>query len=140
MSDLAIGRIARAIETKFDGLIDMSTWASRSPSEIHTAFLSRGLAALAINRLAGVDVQTAANAVTDGKDDGGIDAIYFDHATDAILLVQSKWSKEGHKTIDVGSATNFIDGIRKIINDDFSCFNAKFAPKKLNCDRFCIPV
>jgi len=118
------------LETKFQSAIDMADWEGRPDPDRQTAFLSRGLAALAINRLAGADVAAAGQAVTDGWNDGGLDAIYFDQISDTIFFVQSKWSKDGSKTIDLGSASNFIDGIRKILNDDFSGFNDKIRGKE----------
>ena len=98
---------------------------SKSTNEINQAFLSRGLAALAINRLAEKDVEASAKAVTDGGYDGTLDALYFDHMTETIFFVQSKWSRNGARTIDLGSASKFVDGISKITNDDFSSFNDK---------------
>lgn len=125
MSDHILKRIAGVIETKFAGRMDMTDWAGKPATEVQRAFLSRGLAALAIHRLADTDLDEAAKAITDGGDDGSLDAIYYDQTTETIFFVQSKWSADGSKTIDLGSATKFVDGISKIVNDDLSGFNNK---------------
>jgi hypothetical protein len=130
MSEHTIRRIAGVIEAKFGGHIDLADWSGKPDHERQAAFLSRGLAALAIHRLTGADPETAGRAVTDGYNDGGIDAVYFDQITDTIYFVQSKWSKDGSKTIDLGTTSNFIDGIGKILNDDFASFNQKIKAKE----------
>lgn len=130
MSEHTIKRIAGVIEAKFINHIDMTDWDNKPPTDRHIAFLSRGLAALAIHRLTGADPEIAAQAVTDGHNDCGVDAVYFEQATDTIYFVQSKWSKDGSKTIDLGSVSNFIDGIGKILNDDFASFNQKLREKE----------
>jgi hypothetical protein len=85
--------------------------------------LSRSLAAFAIEKLANVTPAQAANSVTDGGDDNGIDAIYFDRAGNTLYVVQSK----------IGDAPSmienkaFCDGIRDIIRVRFDRFNANFA-------------
>jgi len=55
----------------------------------------QALAALCIKTIAGIEAATAAKAVTDGFGDHGLDAIYFDQNSDALLIVQSKWSADG---------------------------------------------
>jgi hypothetical protein len=61
----------------------------------------------------------------DGLEDGGIDAIHFDTATDTLFLVQSKWSNAGNGSFDEGSAAKFVNGVKRILAADFSRFNAK---------------
>lgn len=78
MSDHILKRIAGVIENKFTNLIDMKDWDGKPALERQRAFLSRGLAALAINRLAGATPSEAAQAITDGGEDGCLDAIYYD--------------------------------------------------------------
>src|SRR5687767_3811078 len=57
--------------------------------------LSRALSGYALVGLCGVDDALAAGAITDGKDDGGIDSLYFDRSGNRLLLVQSKFKRNG---------------------------------------------
>jgi len=70
MSQLTLNRIRSVLEQQFAGKIDMSDFAAKSEQERKLAFLSRALVALCIKQMAGVDVDTAGQAVTDGFHDG----------------------------------------------------------------------
>ena len=48
MSSLHVGYVRKAIVDRFTGLIDMSDQARLPEAQRHQAFLSRGLAALAV--------------------------------------------------------------------------------------------
>jgi len=130
MTPLLITRIAGQLEKRFDGLIDMSDWASRPPGDAKTAFLSRALAALCIKTIAGIEAATAAKAVTDGFGDHGLDAIYFDQNSDALLIVQSKWSADGSTPLDAKSTLTMAQGVRDLLNLKFDTFNDKTKAKE----------
>jgi len=70
-------------------------------------FLSRALAAYAVEQLANCSVQDAAASVVDGADDGGIDAIFYDRQKDILWAVQSKFS---------GKGSGLPDGLEKFRN------------------------
>jgi len=57
--------------------------------------LSRSLAAYTLSMLAGLDDFAAANTITDGSNDSGIDAIHFSTNTNQLILVQSKYKITG---------------------------------------------
>ena len=61
------------------------------------AALSRSLAALAIVALSEADTQAAVASITDGYDDLGLDAIYFESAENTLYVVQAKWHGGGPK-------------------------------------------
>ena len=69
--------------------------------------LSRSLAAFSIEKLAEVTPAQAANAVVDGGNDNGIDAIHFDRTKDQLWLIQSKTGGAP----DMGENKKFCDGI-----------------------------
>jgi hypothetical protein len=103
MSDLTISRIATALE-RFGGPIDMSDRDGRPAEEVRTHFRSRALAALSIMTAARTDVAIAGKAVTDGYEDGGIDALHLDQSENTLYLVNTKWSDGGKNPIDSLSA------------------------------------
>jgi hypothetical protein len=130
MSQLTLNRIRSVLEQQFAGKIDMSDYASKPEEESRHAFLSRALAALCIKQMAGVDVDTAGRAVTDGFHDGGLDAIWFEPRTDTLFLVQSKWSDSGNRPIDTEGTNAFTSGARDLLNERFERFNDNVRSKK----------
>ena len=85
--------------------------------------LSRSLAAFAIEKLADITRAEAANAVVDGGNDNGLDAIHFDRPQNILWVVQSK----AGAAPDMGENKKFCDGIRDLIHARFNKFNASFA-------------
>lgn len=85
--------------------------------------LSRSLTAFSIEKLAEVDPLSAANAVIDGGNDNGIDAIYYDRPKNKLWLVQAK----AGGAPDMGENKKFCDGIRDLINGRYEKFNEMFA-------------
>jgi hypothetical protein len=71
MQPILITRISGQLDKQFNGLVDMSDWATRPSSDARACFLSRALAAQCIKSLAGTDPRTAAASVTDGYHDNG---------------------------------------------------------------------
>lgn len=87
--------------------------------------LSRSLAAYGIGRLCGLDDVSAAASVTDGGNDGGIDAAHYDRANARLMLVQAEFRRNGgapsqHKVL----AT--INGVRALRAKRFEQFNPRF--------------
>ena len=107
----------------FDGLIDMTDYDGRPQEEKDNKFLTRALAAYSIQHFADVDSVKAADAITDGFDDNGIDAIYYDDQTKILWIVQSKWINSGNGCPGVADTKKFVDGIRDLINTRWERFN-----------------
>ena len=84
--------------------------------------LSRSLAALAIDRLADVSPAQAANAIVDGENDNGIDALYFDRPANRLWVLQSKAGGPP----DLGETKKFVDGVQDLLAGRFDRFNAAF--------------
>jgi hypothetical protein len=87
--------------------------------------LTRSLAAFAVAELGGLDDAPAAQTVTDGPQDNGIDAVYFDPVEHTCFLVQAKWINSGNGSIELGKALKFIQGVRDLLEAKFDQFNAK---------------
>jgi hypothetical protein len=130
MSQQTIARISNVLDRQFEGLINMSDWEGRPEVDRKKAFLSRAVAALCIKNLAQVEIDVAAKAVTDGFDDNGLDAIFFDQKNDALLLVQSKWSADGTKPINADGTGAMAAGVRDLFAARFERFNDKIKAKK----------
>src|SRR5262245_45066609 len=57
--------------------------------------LSRSLAAYTLVGICEIDDATAVGAMTDGTNDGGIDALYFDRMANQLVFVQAKFKRNG---------------------------------------------
>ncbi|HXD89527.1 MAG TPA: hypothetical protein VNU00_00615, partial [Candidatus Binataceae bacterium] len=117
MSTLHVGHIRKAVTDRFGSLIDLSDLKPTLPTEEReNHFLTRALAAFAIAELASVDDAIAAAGVVDGPGDNGIDAFYFDHEERLCYVIQSKWNKNGKKSIELGEMLKFIQGVHDLID------------------------
>ena len=93
-----------------------------TPEQHEKNRLSRSLAAFAIEQLADIAPVDAANAIVDGGNDNGIDAICFDSSKSRLWLVQSKIGDAPNR----GENKKFCDGIRDLVAGRFDRFNQSF--------------
>jgi hypothetical protein len=84
--------------------------------------LSRAFAAFAISKLCEIPPKSAAAAVVDDFDDYGIDAIHYHAASETLFVVQAKL--KASETFSQEEALGFCQGVRKLVSQDFSGFNA----------------
>ena len=129
MSKIHVGQIYKKIKDLFDGHIDMSDQKIGS-STYDDVFSSRALAAYAIHHLSGCSPEIAADSVTDGANDNGVDAIYYDISQNKIYVAQSKWIKDGIGEPDNASVKKFVTGAKDILDLSFDRFNSKINIKK----------
>jgi hypothetical protein len=73
-------------------------------------FLSRALAALAIQRLSGRSIDEAVAAVVDGGRDSGIDGIQYSGAVHRLWVVQSKFFADGRGEPSLADVSKFKNG------------------------------
>jgi len=85
--------------------------------------LSRSLSVFAVEKLADIDSVSAANALMDGGNDNGIDAVYFDRTKNRLWLIQAKVGGAP----DMGENKKFCDGMKDLINGRFDKFNDTFS-------------
>ncbi len=116
-----------ALTQAYRGLIDESDLQRNSNQERERAFLSRAVAATAIRRVTGWELKRCAEAVIDGSDDNGIDAVAVKDGTQ-VWLIQAKWSDKGTAGFHTDAARAFIDGLRLLENRQFDAFNKKLRP------------
>jgi hypothetical protein len=121
-----IRHVRDALKREFGDLLDVSDLPDTGEAAREQAFLSRALAALVVRDLTGCDSAAAANAVIDGRDDVGIDAVATDESAAHLWLVQSKWSDAGRASFGVAEALKFAEGLSHIDARRFSRFNIKF--------------
>lgn len=121
--NIQVNRVAGKLKELFADKIDLSD-VQEKDEEI--SFLSRSLALYGILMKTESSTEDITDSITDGFHDYGIDAVYCDDDQKVMYLVQSKWSSEGKHSISQGDTSSFIQGIGKILSNDFEGFNDKF--------------
>lgn len=87
--------------------------------------LSRSLAAYTLVGQCELDDTTAAGTITDGSDDGGIDALYFDRVGNRLIFVQSKFKRTGAAPSQ-DEVIKTINGVKALQARRFNEFNEAF--------------
>jgi hypothetical protein len=129
MSIIHVNQIKNHVTRLFDGKIDMSD-AGRPGPDYDNQLLTRSLAAYSIHFLSGTDPTSAGQAITDGGEDNGIDAIFYHEPERRLYLVQSKWIHDGRGEPANGDIKKFISGVKDLFNMRFERFNQKVNSKK----------
>ncbi|MHB8974083.1 MAG: AIPR family protein [Pirellulaceae bacterium] len=130
MGVIQIRHITNALHKQFNGLVDVADHTDKSPSAQESTFLTRSLAAYSVAIAADVDSTTAAKAVVDEYKDNGIDAIHYGDKETTLYIVQTKWHASGNGTISAGDMHKFIQGVRDLVNGEFSRFGPKLRDKE----------
>lgn len=130
MSSIVMRRVATRIGELFDGQIDMSD----IPNDTSNHFETRALSALALVIQSGIEISKACVHITDGFRDMGLDAIYLDEAQKKLFVVQSKWRSSGSGGIDQKEMSSFVEGIKRILNEDLTGANDKIVAKNIDID------
>lgn len=128
MPNLKLLRVQAKIDELFKDKIDLTD--TTNPDEKDNKFYTRSLAALAVVMRCGIEYDVAAQSVTDGYHDMGIDAVYNNTTQKKLILVQSKWRKDGNGSVSQDEATIFAEGVKRLLNFDFDGCNAKLVSKQ----------
>lgn len=125
MGQLQVTQIKRRLEDTLLALIDVSDLQSHSEERIATNRLSRALAAFILVKTTGISEQVAADSVTDGPRDNGIDAIIAIPDELRVVVVQSKWSAQGRGSASVDEMSKLRDGVDDLVQFKWDKFNDK---------------
>lgn len=91
--------------------------------------ISKYLAAYIVYYLAECELEEALDAVVDGSDDNGIDALIYSKHLQKFIMVQSKFSKKGNGEPEAGDVLKFSKGIKDLLNEKYEVFNKKINSK-----------
>jgi len=130
MKPLEIDHIEAFLKTTFSArgvLPDVATLTSRDKT---VNFLSKALAAFALQIYAKTSPDVAAASITDGENDNGVDAFYFDPTKHILCCVQSKFIQDGKGQPDLRDVSLFPGGIRSLLNNELDRFNQYFQIRK----------
>jgi hypothetical protein len=122
MSEAHITQIEAMLKQRYFAMIPplQVNWR---PEQHERNRISRSLAAFAIEKLADTTSAQAVNAIMDGGNDNGVDALHFDRVKNRLWLVQAK----AGGAPDAGENKKFRDGIRDLAAGNFTNFNQAFA-------------
>jgi hypothetical protein len=134
MSELHVRQIRASIEKLLKTDVDMSDVDGRPDREQADAFLTRGLAAVALGYIGTISLPEAAKALTDGFQDNGLDAVYYHPSERILYLVQAKWHHDGVGTIELGDMQKFLKGLRDLLNARWDRFNHKVSGRSKELD------
>ena len=129
MSIIHVNQIASKIKQTFVDKINMLD-VPEYDQEKDIKLLTRSLAAYAIYNHTACTPEEAANSVTDGGDDNGIDAVFYSQTLRELVIVQSKWIKSGSGEPDSGEILKFCTGVEDLINLNFDRFNSKISTRQ----------
>lgn len=129
MSKLHVNHLKAKLTEAYSDKIDISD--AKGDDDKENFFLTRAFAAYTLQVLALLDASVAATTITDGFDDNGIDALYFDRRNKELWLLQSKWIKNGNGEPDTGETSKFKNGVLDLIDLKLDRFNAKVKAKEL---------
>lgn len=130
MAQLHVRHIKQAILKDFSKLLDITDLEGKSDNDKEDATLTRGQMAYSLSYVSGCDNEQAANSITDGYMDNGIDSIFYSRVNHVLYFGQSKWKKNGTGSIDVGGIRKFLAGVEKTINSNYSRVNDKIKSKQ----------
>ena len=136
MSKLHVMQIGGYLKAHLAAAVNLDDYAKHpDPEQVSKAFLTRALGALAVSQLTEVPIEDLCLYITDGSKDGGIDLIFFDAKERTLYLVQTKWHVDGHGSIELGDALKFLDGVRKVLENDIDQLNERIKARKLDIER-----
>jgi hypothetical protein len=130
MTDEQVRQLEQVLESRFFPYIlerqdgSVKGWTAQQHK---TNRLSRCLAGFSVSKLTFLDDVDVCNAVVDGADDNGIDAVCFDRSAKQLILVQSKFS-QGREP-DLADTLKFIEGVNNLFERRFEHFNPAFQLK-----------
>ncbi len=134
MSVIHINQISSKISDLFKDKLDLS---DIGVNDIHKddKIITRCLAAYAVYNTIECSIEEAANSIVDGGDDNGIDAIYYSPVHRRMIIVQSKWSKDGTGEPESAGVAKFCNGIRDLFNLNFDRFNYKVKKQQIDIEK-----
>lgn len=125
LRDEQLARIEAALKGRFFDCVPRVDKPERNgwPDDKHTQDrLSRSLAAYSLVSECELEDSVAAGFITDGSNDGGIDALVFHRATNRLIFVQGKYKPTGASPSQE-EIQKTINGIREIRARNFDGFN-----------------
>ncbi len=134
MSVIHVTQISKKVNELFSDHIDASDLKDSDPQR-EIKILTRCLAAYAVYFSTGCSAEESSQAVVDGGDDNGIDAIHYSLPLKQMTIVQSKWNQSGVGEPDSGEVGKFCRGVKDLFNLNFERFNSRVIKKQIQIEQ-----
>ena len=122
---LEITHLRTRLHQDFTSKLPEATFGTNEEKEKN--FLSRALAAFAIQHLSGCTLDEAAAAVVDGGGDSGIDAVHYSSASHRLWIVQAKFFADGQGEPSLSDVSKFKNGLEALLQGQFDVFRGNSA-------------
>lgn len=119
-------RIGQKLLERFEAHIDPRECAPDT-TQYTEKMTSRAIAAFAIQCYGDTDDIEAGNAVCDGTNDGGIDAIYVSHVEKKLICVQAKFNQNGNSTWSLADFLRFKEACSYLQREEYHRFDERLA-------------
>jgi hypothetical protein len=129
MSIIHINQIKNKVNELFRAHLDLGD-LPETDRQRDDKINTRCLAAYAVYLTVECTIEEAANSVVDGADDNGIDAVYYSQSSKKLIIVQSKFSKDGAGEPESAGILKFCTGVRDLFDLSFDRFNVKVNTKR----------
>lgn len=123
MSILHLKQLAKRLKDGYSARIDLGDLAKKPDAELEHNFCSRALALFALEGLSGKSVPN--EAVTDGFNDNGLDAIFCDTEQNRLWLIQTKWIHAAKGEPGAKEVSALVQGVHDLLKPNWSRFNEK---------------
>ena len=124
-ADRTLNQVRHQLSNVFSQKISLKDIKTKNEQLRTDHFLARSLAALYLTSELNLNSREAAGYVTDGENDNGIDAIYYDEQKNTLHIVQSKWRHSPKKGIKLDEIIKFREGVEDIVTSNFQNVNEK---------------
>lgn len=114
MSVLHVTQIARRVRESFLVHIPRDD-LKPTDQEADLKSQTRCLAAFAVQAVTECTDLDASASVVDGGEDNGLDAVFYSTGQNCLVLVQSKWIKDGKSEPDSSEIAKFCNGVRDLV-------------------------
>ncbi len=129
MSVLHVNQIGRRVRETYENFVPRDDLRDND-AELEVKLQTRCLAAFAVQVLTGCTEIDAASSVIDGAEDNGIDSVYYSQNQNRLVLVQSKWIKDGKSEPDSAEIGKFCRGVQDLVNCEFDRFNKRLQDRR----------
>jgi hypothetical protein len=129
MSKLHISHVEKRLRDTTLPHVDLSDISNHGSEQRGRSALTRALAAFVVMKNSDLSAEEAAETVTDGPRDNGIDAIAVLPNEPRMIVVQTKWSEEGRGSASLEDMIKFREGINDLIDLNWSNFSAKITDR-----------
>jgi hypothetical protein len=118
---LEIIHLRTRLRQDFTDKLPEATFGSGEEKERN--FLSRALAAFAIQCLSACSIDEAVAAVVNGGGDNGIDGIHYSPKMHRLWVVQSKFFADGQGEPSLADVSKFKNGLEALLQGQFDIFH-----------------